>query len=109
MLPVPAGFLQDATPLGLLLLILLLLFYFLMSGKLRTNTAVQELREDRDIRVAEWKQIAEDFKEAHRLSEFGREMQTQIAREALEASRIQEDIVRSLRIALEIANKDRTT
>lgn len=103
---IPTGFFTDATPLGLLLFILLLLFYFLMTGRLRTNTAVQELREDRDTRVAEWKLIAEDFKEAHRLSESGREMQTQIAREALEASRIQEDIVHSLRIALELARKD---
>lgn len=106
MLPVPQGFFTEVTPIGLLLLILGLLIYFLMSGKLRTNRAVQELRADRDARVAEYRQTANDFKEALRISEKARAVQTEITREALEASRIQEDIVRSLRVALEIARKD---
>ena len=102
---IPLSVWSNLTGVSLALAIVFLLFYFLITGKLRTNLAVQEIRQDRDDRVAEAKQQVEDFKEALRVSEEARAVQTEITREALEASRISEDVLRSLRVALEIAQR----
>lgn len=107
MIPIPPGFFSYVTPIGLLLFILASLFWFLMTGRLRTNRAVQEIREDRDVRVAEARQDAADWKEAFRVSEEARHNQDQISKEALELSRISEDNVRSLRIALEMDRREK--
>jgi hypothetical protein len=101
--PIPPGFWTEATPIGVLLFVLVLLIWGVVSGRLRSNVAVQEIRADRDARVAEYRKQAEDWREAFQKSESAREIQTTIAKEALATSRSTESIVQSLRVALDLA------
>ena len=106
MFGIPDSVWANLTPSLLLLILVFLMMYFLMTGKLRTAIAVREIRQDRDDRLADYRQQIDDWKEAHAVSEKGRELQTQVAREALEASRTNEEIIKGLRVALELAKNE---
>lgn len=104
--PIGEGFWTQATPVGVLLFILILLFWAVITGRLRSNVAVTEIRADRDARIAEYAKQAADWKTAYDNSEKAREIQTLIAKDALEVSRTTEHVVNSLTVALDMFRKD---
>jgi hypothetical protein len=106
--PLPGNFWTEATPITVLLFILLYLITAIIKGWLRSNRAVQEVRADRDARLAECHQVTEDWKMACAAKDDALRIQQDIAREALEVSRVNEDVIRSLRVALDMIRKDGT-
>jgi len=74
---------------------------FFMLGIVRPRSAIREVREDRDARIAEAKAQTADYKEAYRLSEEARAADREISRQALEVARTSEAAINGLRQALE--------
>lgn len=87
------------TPAGLLSLGVLLL----MTGRIRPARAVEEVRQDRDARLADARDQIEIWRDAYRLSEVAREKSETALRESLETNRITVDLLRSVRSAQESA------
>lgn len=110
----PSGQLNAPTTAGLLgtaLTALLVVFYSMLRGKLRPESAMREVREDRDTRVAEARadrdaRLAEAalqiemWKSAHRLSEEARRSQEALLRETtVEIGRTVQHVIGALQEA----------
>lgn len=72
--------LQPVTPIGLVLAAV----YLILSGKLVPRRVVQDLREDRDKRVADAREQTSIWREAYQVSEQARQKQHDLLRESLE-------------------------
>lgn len=90
------------TPTGLVLLGVLMI----MLGWLRPKRAVDEIRADRDARLADKDQQIIDWREAYRLSESAREKNEAALREALEVARAAETALEGFRLAAVQAAKE---
>jgi len=78
---------------ALVTLVVLLIFF----GKLVPRSVLQDVREDRNARIAEVVAERDTWREAHRLSEAARvEAQSQVG-ELLELSRTADHVLRALR------------
>lgn len=76
-------------------------------GIIRPRSAIYEVREDRDARLADKDAQIADLKEAYKISEEARTNDREISREALEGMRTMEAAINGLRSALE--QKERQT
>lgn len=89
-------FISALTPAGLLSIFVLMLFL----GRLRPKSAVDEVRQDRDERIADAHEQITIWREAYRLSESAREKNEAALREALEVARAAEDALKGFRAAM---------
>lgn len=80
---------------------------FFMLGWIRPRSAVTEIREDRDARIAEVSAERDDWKEAHRLSELAREKLKATNHEQLELTRAAVDALRGFRMAASWLEQER--
>ena len=71
---IDADLVRSLTAGGLLLLLVLLLIMAFMLGLIRPRSAIREVREDRDARLADKDQQISEWREAHRGSEEAREV-----------------------------------
>jgi hypothetical protein len=83
------------TPSALLSLGVLLIF----TGKLRPKSAIDEIRQDRDARIAEAKEQIAVWREAYRISESARDKSAAALAESLEGLKLAEDALRAFRSA----------
>lgn len=72
--------LQPVTPIGLVLVAVTLVF----SGKLVPRRVVEDIRADRDTRVAEAREQTQIWREAYQVSEAARMQQQDLLRQSLE-------------------------
>lgn len=79
--------------------LILLGFLLFMRGDIRPNRAIQEVRADRDARLAEKDQQIADWREAYRLESAARSVSDATSREALEVARAAEDALKGFRVA----------
>lgn len=70
-----------ATLLGTAIFALVAVFYAMLRGKLRPESALREVREDRDARLAEVARQIETLQKAYELSEEARRTQEALLRE----------------------------
>lgn len=87
------------TPGGLLLLLILLVVAAFLSGLVRPRSAIREVREDRDARLADKDRQIAEWREAHRVSEEAREVQGAGLREAVESMRATAELIKAWRSA----------
>jgi len=104
---IDADLLRALSPMAVLLLIVLLIVIGFIRGWIRTAIAIQEVRADRDARLADSQQQTADWREAHRLSETAREKQAEALRESLEVARAAEDALKGFRTATAWAERER--
>lgn len=92
------GLIDKLTPPGLLLL------FFLLNqlGYIRPARAVDEVRADRDARLADKDRQIDIWREAVAVERAAREKQDETVREALELARAANDALRGFRAAAEI-------
>jgi len=82
--------------------------YAILRGKLVPAVTVDRLTQSWEARLAEARQLASDWREAHRLSETAREKQAETNREALEVARAAEDALKGFRnAAVQISSERR--
>lgn len=96
---IDAELVKALTPAGLLLLLVLLVVAAFLTGLVRPRSAIKEVREDRDARLADKDRQISEWREAHRGSEEAREVQAAALREALETGRAQVELIRAWRTA----------
>lgn len=89
-----AGILQSGA-IGILSLAVLMLF----TGRLFTRRHVDDMRTDRDARIADAKEITQTWRTAYEASEAARRETETLVRESLETSRAVLHIVQALRTA----------
>jgi hypothetical protein len=87
-------------PAGAVMFAVLIALLFAL-GIIRPRSAIREVREDRDARLAEYREQIQDLKEAYRISEEGRTADREISRQSLEVARTSEAAITGLRSALE--------
>ena len=92
---ISAALLTGGGPVGLLALGV----WMILTGRLRPHRAVQELRDDRDARLADAKQQIAMWRDAYEKSDKIREAQADLLRDNLEVGRTIESLVRALREA----------
>jgi hypothetical protein len=81
---------------GTLLLVSVLM---ILTGRLRPESNIAEVRADRDARLAEMRDEVAALREALRVSEQAREVQAALAREQLELTRAAVDALQGFRSA----------
>lgn len=108
-----------ATLLALTITILAAVFYAMLKGKLRPESALREVREDRDARVAEAradrdarlaeaKAQIEDLRSAYKLTEEARRSQEALLRETtMEIGRTVQHVIGALQDARLQAREER--
>lgn len=89
-------FISTLTPAGLLSIVVLMI----LLGYLRPKRAIDEVRQDRDARIADAHEQITIWREAYRLSESAREKNEAALREALEVARAAEDALKGFRAAM---------
>lgn len=110
---IDAELIKALTPAGLLLLLTMCVVLAFMFGLIRPRSAIKEIRDDRDARLADLavmladkdRQIAE-WRAAHTGSEAAREVQAAALRESLETSRAQVEMIRAWRTAADRAREE---
>lgn len=103
---IDAELVKALTPAGLLLLLVLLIVTAFMLGWIRPRSAIAEVREDRDARLADKDRQIEQWREAHRGSEEAREVMAAALREALDTGRAQVEMMRAWRTAADRARNE---
>ena len=90
---IPAGFLNDASGVVFILII----GFMVLTGRLRSDRNVQEIRDDRDARITQLIDEISTWREAWHTSEEARgELQSSVET-LLELARTTEDILKSLK------------
>lgn len=82
-----------------------LVVIFFMLGIIRPRSAVRELREDNQARLADKDTQIAEMRETLRISEESRAADRELSREILEVARTSEAAIRGLRDALEPGGK----
>lgn len=72
-------------------------FYLVVTGRLRPERLIQEIRVDRDARITEAREQAGIWKQAYETEHAARMEQESAIRETLEVTRTVEHLVRALR------------
>jgi ABC-type transport system involved in cytochrome bd biosynthesis fused ATPase/permease subunit len=103
---IDADLVKALTPGGLLLLLVLLMAAAFISGLIRPRSAIKEVREDRDARLADKDRQIADWREAHRESEEAREVQAAALRESLEATRATAELLKAWRAAAALSRDE---
>ena len=93
MLGLPPGVWANGGAIGVLVLVV----FFIISGRLRPNRSVQEVRQDRDDRLAECREQTQLWREAYELSEHARERQEALLRDVLDAVRTSASVLEAIR------------
>lgn len=102
-----ADFLKALSAPALLLLFFLIIVLAFIMGWVRPRSAVTEIREDRDARLAEVKAERDTWREAHRISEQARELGAEATREQIEVSRAAVDALNGFRSAARWLEQER--
>lgn len=77
--------------------VLIVFVVAILTGRLRPNRAVQEVRIDRDERLADAREQIALWRDAYQISEHNRERQEVLIRDILEISRASAAILEAIR------------
>lgn len=102
---IDADLVKALTPTGLLLLLVLLLIAAFLTGLIRPRSAIKEVREDRDARLADKDTQIRTLQEAFSTEREARMKTDEALREALESSRVTAAAFTAIRSAAQDARR----
>jgi hypothetical protein len=76
--------------------LLTLAIYLILSGKLVPRSVVEDVRADRDARIAAVQEDRDTWKEAYQISESGRDKQNSVLEILLEYAKTSDHLIRSV-------------